>query len=480
MILYIANMHHSESLSSINILAYNVWDLKYIAKSRTERLEVIAERLANKIPHPEIVGLQECFTQEHYHKIRKYTKKILPYGKFFHSGIFGGGLVILSKWPIEESTMFRYPLNGRPTAFFRGDWFVGKGVACARIRLSPRENDIAEVFCTHMHAPYEREPNDSYLCHRTAQAWEIAKLMRGAAERGHLVIGLGDFNILPLSLAHQIITAHAPVQDAWRVLHPDSSLGAASDAVEAKRGRQVPTAIFNINENGTSCDSVLNTWRWSKAQQKRLFRGYKILLDGKTLDPGAKRLDYIFVGNGIRPEGHAHIPPWQVQSIELGMIDRHPSLYFSLSDHFSIEATICRSAAETITYPSSPCNPSPLSPATYDEILSMITSYSLRECKQRRWRLAHLIASIVIFFGCLVATWWSPRPFVSFLLILLSTLSFGAGVVDGLIGGLFVGSEIRALKEFEWEIRNAKDKVEGKLIVKEDQDEIAVNRDHDA
>lgn len=473
-------MNLSLSPSSINILAYNVWDLKYIAKSRAERLQVIADRLATKIPRPEIVGLQECFTQEHYQKIRKRTKKILPYGKFYHSGIFGGGLVILSKWPIEESSMFRYPLNGRPTAFFRGDWFVGKGVACARIRLGPREKDIAEVFCTHMHAPYESEPNDSYLCHRTAQAWEIAKLMRGAADRGHLVIGLGDFNMLPLSLAHQIITAHAPVQDAWRILHPDSSLGAASDAVEAKRGRQVPTAIFNVVENGTSCDSVLNTWRWSKAQQKRLFRGYKILLDGKTLDPGGKRLDYIFVGNGIKPQGHAHTPPWQVQSIELGMIDRHPSLYFSLSDHFSIEATICRSVAETITYPSSPYNSVPLSPTTYDEILSIISSYNLRERKQRRWRLAHFIASIVIFFGCLVATWWSPRPFVSFLLILLSTLSFGAGVVDGLIGGLFVSSEIRALKEFEWEIRSAKDKVEGKLIVQEDQNEIAITRDHDA
>lgn len=468
-----------ESLSSINILSFNVWDLKYIAKFREERLEDIAKRINSRLPVPEIVGLQECFTQENYQKIRKRTKLILPYGKFYNSGIFGSGLVILSKWPIEESTMFRYPLNGRPTAFYRGDWFVGKGVACARIRLGPCENDIAEVFCTHMHAPYESEPNDSYLCHRTAQAWEIAKLMRGAAERGHLVIGLGDFNMLPLSLAHQLITAHAPVQDAWRVLHPDSSLGAANDAVERKRGRGVPTAIFNVIENGASCDSALNTWRWSKEQQKRLFRGNNILLNGKTLDPGAKRLDYIFVGSGIRPNAHAHTQPWQVQRTELGMIDRHESLYFSLSDHFSIEATICRSAAKAIPPQTSPSNPTLLSPATYNEILAMIRSYGLRERKQRRWRLAHFLSSIVIFVGCSIAIWWSPRPVVSFLLMLLSTLSFGAGVVDGLIGGLFVGSEIRALKEFEWEIRNAKDKAEGKLI-NEVQDEIEVNMDHEA
>lgn len=46
--------------------------------------------------------------------------------------------------------MFRYPLNGRPTAFFRGDWFVGKGVASARIRYGPALKDVVEVFTTHV------------------------------------------------------------------------------------------------------------------------------------------------------------------------------------------------------------------------------------------------------------------------------------------------------------------------------------------
>ena len=62
----------------------------------------------------------------------------------------------------------------------------------------------------------------------------------------------------------------------------------------------------------------------------------------------------------------------------------------------------------------------------------------------------------MVSIGCFVAIWWSPKNYVSFILLIISTLGFGAGVVDGLIGGLFVGSEIRALKEFEWEIRNAR------------------------
>ena len=447
--------------TTLNVISYNCLGLKYISKYRRERLSEIGRRLAITSPVPEIVGLQECWSQEDYRSIREQTKGILPYGKFYWSGIFGGGLAILSRWPIIESNMVRYPLNGRPTAFFRGDWYVGKGVACAKIRVGPGENEIVEVFCTHLHAPYEREPNDSYLCHRTAQAWEIAKLMRGATERGHLVLGLGDFNMVPLSFAHQLITAHAPVQDAWRLLHPDSSIGAAIDDVERKRGRAIPNAFFNTTENGATCDSVLNTWRWPKKQQKQLEKGLDVVIEGQTPDPGAKRLDYVFVGNSSA-SSTARGPEWQVQSVKIGMTERHPSLKCSLSDHFSVEAVLQRAPSGFPDRTTPFSGPPALSPSTYETILSMIHSYALRERRQRRLRLGHFILSIVVSVGCFVAIWWSPRPFVAFLLVLLSTLNLGAGIVDGLIGGLFIGSEIRALKEFEWEISNARDAAEAR------------------
>ena len=456
----------SEVPTTLNVISYNCLGLKYISHYRRERLAEIGRRLALASPVPEIVGLQECWTQEDYQGIRRQTKHILPYGKYYYSGIFGGGLAILSKWPIEESSMFRYPLNGRPTAFYRGDWFVGKGVACARIRLGPCPTDIAEVFCTHLHAPYESEPNDSYLCHRTAQAWEIAKLMRGAAERGHLVLGLGDFNMVPLSLAHQLITGYASVRDAWRVLHPESSTGPANDDLERKRGREIPTAAFNLSENGATCDGVLNTWRWSKERQKRQYKGDNIIVDDTTQDPRAKRLDYIFVGdsNYLRS---ANGNKWHVQDIKVGMTECHPSIGCSLSDHFSVEATLSRggnaanlplNSAQAIsgTQTSHHTNVDSLSISTYDTILLMIEKYTRRECHQRHFRLLNFGISIVVAIGCFIAIWWSSRPFVAFILILLSTIGFGAGVLDGLIGGLFIGSELRALKEFEWEIRNVK------------------------
>ncbi|PWY78216.1 DNase I-like protein [Aspergillus heteromorphus CBS 117.55] len=414
-------------------------------------------------PAPEIVGLQELWTQADYDSIRSQTQHILPYGKFYYGGIFGAGLAILSKWPLEESSMYAYPLNGRPTAFFRGDWYVGKGVACARIRFGADASDVAEVFCTHLHAPYEREPNDSYICHRTAQAWEIAKLMRGAAERGHLVIGLGDFNMVPSSFAHRLIRAHSPVKDVWQAMHPDSSVAAAIDPVEKKRGKPVPSAEFNLTENGATCDGRFNTWRWEKEDQKRLEKGVDRVVDGLEPCPRGKRLDYIFVGDG----GYAPLfPParWRVLSTSISMTERHPTLRCSLSDHFAVEAVITRagSAGEGEQQGGYAAPGKPLTPETYDEIIAMIHTYVARERSQRRWRMAHFIASVIVSIGCMVGVWWTGDhlPYVAFILLFVSTLNFGAGILDGLIGGLFMSSELRALKEFEWEVRNAKQIVE--------------------
>lgn len=310
--------------------------------------------------------------------------------------------------------------------------------------------------------------------------------MKGAAEKGHLVIGLGDFNMVPLSLAHRLITTHAPVRDVWRVLHPESSLGAAIDLVEKNRRVPIPTADYNMAENGATCDSVLNTWRWEKSQQKLLGPNKPhIEVAGDAVDAKAKRLDYIFTSNGSR---YGRTGGWVVKTAKVGFFERHPELQCSLSDHFSVEASLVWHASETrhseqtegeteindVTFLQSPTASehrwsqydAQLKPflgedkylpiLTYDEILAMIAKYTTRERKQRRYRLYHFGGSLVVSIGCLIAVWWSPRNFVAFILMLFSTLGLGAGIVDGLIGGLFVGSELRALKEFDWEIKNAR------------------------
>ncbi|KAI1760975.1 DNase I-like protein [Hypoxylon sp. FL1150] len=566
--------------TELNIITLNCWGLLYLSAHRAERLTAIGRELAAADPPPHIVALQECWTQEDYHSVRRETRFILPFGKFYYSGAFGGGLAILSRWPIEESTMFRYPLNGRPTAFFRGDWFVGKGVACAKIRYGSGEKDVVEVFNTHTHAIYEHEPKheDTYAVHRLAQCWEIAKLVRGAAERGHLAIALGDFNDVPLSLSYRMFTAHAPIKDAWRVVNPDSSLGSASHELERARRRPVPTAAFNVAENGVTSKSVYNTWAWPKSEQRAVQSGKRPwIIPPDTPDPRGKRIDYIFFSPQVSstpssaPNGFnekvvtqasrdaAGEGPtsrgWVVKDVRVGMLARHPELGCSLSDHFSVEATLLLHTSNTHTpnsptsrhssIPSSPnsptnkhisgkpeshpstvgnyahdhaasllalehgtylqsptgsetrvgardarasfdeqlrsffaesinssanrnCNPSQnpqsrrpvpldgLPCTTYDEVLSQIHAYALRERRQQRWRSLHFFFWVLVTLGCYVGVWFVPLRGVTFMLLVLSSLGLLAGAVDGLMALLFFGSEMRALREFEWEIMNAK------------------------
>ncbi|KAL0939323.1 endonuclease/Exonuclease/phosphatase [Colletotrichum truncatum] len=459
--------------SELRVLTLNCWGLKFISKLRTERLSEIGRRVASLPNPPHIVALQECFVTQDFDSIRASCASILPHAKFYYGGAFGGGLAILSRWPIEESSVHRYPLNGRPTAFWRGDWYVGKGVACAQIRIrisgpggEPKEQMLS-IFNTHTHSPYtENQPGDSYLAHRLAQAWEMSKLLRGAAQKGHLVLALGDFNMRPLSLPHKTITAHAPVRDIWRVLHPDSSLGAVEDPLEKPRAKQPPTAEFNLRENGATSDGSYNTWRWPKELQKKLGEGKKpIVVAPDTIDLKGKRLDYIFLGSPPSQDGGG----WVVREAQVGMVEPHPTLGCSLSDHFSVEATLVyhdpspggnnKSSANTLL--SAQLEPITtndvyLSGDEYEKILSVTREYVQREEKQRYWRGLHFFAWFFVLIACLVGVWFSPYNFVAFILMLLSSLGMVAGVVDGLMSLLFFNSELRALKEFEWEINNVK------------------------
>ncbi len=159
--------------------------------------------------------------------------------------------------------------------------------------------------------------------HRTAQAWEFAKLLRGAAERGHLVLGAGDLNAVPASLAHQLVESCAPVRDVWRVLHPDSSLGAADEPAEHARRRPIPTAAYNLSENGATSDSVLNTWRWPPRRKPAAALRDVPDVPHDAIDPGAKRLDYIFASAGdVAALGGA----WVVRTARVGMLARHRDL----------------------------------------------------------------------------------------------------------------------------------------------------------
>lgn len=289
----------------------------------------------------------------------------------------------------------------------------------------------------------------------------MAKHLRAAADRGRLVVAMGDYNMLPLSLAHRIITNNAPVHDAWRVIHPNSSVGPADHPAEAHR--ETPTAEYNIKKNGCTSDGAYNTWRWPKHKQSLLNSLDKPHVDPRTPDPNAKRLDYIFVSTeSASSTGQNTLNKWVVDSVSMEMTRRHPIEHCSLSDHFAVRAMIKRyGPSDEIWNPDhvtqletedDPLNK--LHKETFDEILTMVKDFVAGERLQRKWRGYHFYASIFLWLVCVVL-----NPFigkVGVLTTILGSLILVSGVVDGLIALLFFSWELRNLREFDWEVRNAK------------------------
>jgi sphingomyelin phosphodiesterase 2 len=117
-------------------------------------------------------------------------------------------------------------------------------------------------------------------------------------------------------------------------------------------------------------------------------------------------------------------------------------------------------------------SPDTLPSTAYETILSLIKSYTAREESQLTWRARHFFAALLVSVACLVGVWFTPsgKNYVSFILMLVSTLGLAAGTVDGLMALLFFRSELKALREFEWEVRNARGILLGGGVQEEDGD----------
>lgn len=378
--------------------------------------------IANTIAAAEvdIVALQECWVESDFQYMKQKCRHKFPYSKLFYSGIIAGpGLVVLSRFPIESVSMTPYTINGRPSAFFRGDWFVGKGVASAIIR-HPASGIAIEIFNTHMHAPYG--PGDaSYVCHRTAQAWQLARQIRAAIERGHLALAVGDFNSKPDSLTYALLTKRAGLQDSWTTVHGASREGIPAESLSP--AEQIETL-------GVTCDSQLNTWRnWCELSK-------------------AQRLDYIF------HEPHLST----VEDIEVAFVERVPGVNVSASDHFGVIASLrvlptaahkVRTGLEQVSEARKSIG---LPLADYEQIMNTIQEYLPTANAQKFYRTLHFFVSIGLLVALHIGIFWVKKGWGGFIMMLAATLIGVTGVTDGMMGFLFGRNELRALKQFQEEV----------------------------
>lgn len=406
----------------IRLLTFNTWGLKYVSVHRQARLRAIANRLADpsEIETYDIVALQEVWCEDDWDYIDVTCREQYPYRRIFKSGIVSGpGLALLLKIPIDETFLYRFPINGRPSAFLRGDWFVGKSVAVTILRPHhPQALPIA-ILNLHMHAPYAQTGDSAYTTHRACQAWDMAKITKTLKRAGYAVVQVGDLNSKPGSLPYKLLTEEGGLQDLWDVLHGGNAVSANAIAVMDPKDQ--------IVLGGITCDSTLNTWR-AKRQLWEACRLDYALIDPRVIRP-------------VRAE---------VRFTEL----MAPPYNCSYSDHFgySVELEVGPRLALEEEHVSSVQDRLHI----YKELMSEIEWYRAHTIPaQATWRKWHLVLGSWFVVAFLV---WVPivglLGWMLFLAMFVTVLAGVSAAVNGLIWYCGVRLELRALQEVFMEVRD--------------------------
>lgn len=410
----------------IKLLTFNTWGLKFISKHRKERLRAIADALANsKSPDEDydIVALQEIWCEEDWQYLDLVCRPRYPYRRVFKAGIVSGpGLAVLSKIFIAETFLYRFPINGRPSAFFRGDFYVGKSIAVTMFQ--PHHPDILPIALlnSHMHAPYG-SGDASYSTHRACQAWDFAKLVRMLKKAGYAVIQVGDLNSKPDSLPYKLFTVEGGLTDSWNVLNKDNVVP----------NDQIATLSLEdqISLAGVTCNSRLNTWRESRPLWE------------------ACRLDYALIdASNITPV-----------SAQVKFVDKlPPPLSCSYSDHFAYSVDLVIRPKEERVGLADEMSNNEEKVSVYRELLAEISQYRrLTIPFQILWRKLHFIISLVIVVGMHIAVVFvaNVAAWVSVIFLFLTTLVVVTGGINGLIWYMGVRAELRALQEVQMEVEDA-------------------------
>lgn len=174
---------------TLKVVTFNIWDLFPVSTHRPERMAVIGEVLTEL--GPDIVGFQEAFIEKDRQILLEAIEAAgLIHHHYFRSGLVGSGLLVASRYPFEEVHFRRYSNGGKPHRIDHGDWWAGKGVCLARIRL-PNDAGYVDFFNTHAHAGYGHRPYDAV---RLSNMKDLAAYVNEAATGVSPAFFVGDIN----------------------------------------------------------------------------------------------------------------------------------------------------------------------------------------------------------------------------------------------------------------------------------------------
>ncbi|NWI94916.1 NSMA phosphodiesterase, partial [Pitta sordida] len=191
----------------LRVFDLNCWAIRYLSKRRRERVGLIGDVLQQE--GFDLVLLQEVWSEQDYSDLKVKLGGSYPFSHYFRSGVIGSGLCVFSRFPILDTLLYQYSLNGYPYMLHHGDWFGGKSAGSLGVKsvsLLPGSPQL--------HAEYCRE-KDAYLPHRLVQAWELAQFIRHTSKAADVVLLGGDLNMHPGDVGIRLLRGWTGLQDAF-------------------------------------------------------------------------------------------------------------------------------------------------------------------------------------------------------------------------------------------------------------------------
>jgi endonuclease/exonuclease/phosphatase family metal-dependent hydrolase len=216
--------------ATFRIATVNIWALPfYIADSVSDRVDAIARRLGEL--DADVVAFQEVW-------IGEVRQRLVAAGvdsgypeAWYDPETTGGGLLVLSRYPILEARFHVYLLRGLPQRPDQGEYYAGKGFL--HLRLDTKRGPVS-VLNTHLHAQYASATESDYFGIQTGQIVQLSAYLAGLSDP---VFAPGDFNVHERSAAYRVLLGLSGLEDSAVTLdHRQATVRRSNPYREGKIG----------------------------------------------------------------------------------------------------------------------------------------------------------------------------------------------------------------------------------------------------
>ncbi|MBW2270418.1 MAG: endonuclease/exonuclease/phosphatase family protein [Deltaproteobacteria bacterium] len=208
--------------SKLRVATLNAWALPDpIGSSVAERIHAIGAEIPRV--RPDVIAFQEVWTQSARRALTRAGRSAgLQHAWSAKDALGAGGLLLLSRWPLESPRLQRFSLPQLPTRPDHLDYYGRKGFIAVRIALP---SGPLHLLTTHLQARYGRHVSHEYRSVRVGQIIELATELDRARDP---VVLLGDLNFREIDDEYRVLAGLTQLRDAaaetgWREPTVDSS-----------------------------------------------------------------------------------------------------------------------------------------------------------------------------------------------------------------------------------------------------------------